>query len=76
MGSGGDHFLLRQRRRVKEGLLWRLAEAPSPLMRPYLVVALNPGIEIVLKFGDRSIDLLAKGDTIELIERAALKAIF
>ena len=42
MWSGRDHFLLRQRRRVKEGLRWCLAEAPSPLMRPFLVVFLPP----------------------------------
>ena len=75
MWSGGDHFLLRKGRRVKEGLRWRLAEAPSPLMGPFFVVALNPGIEVVLKFGDRSIDLLAKGDTIELVEHRLVEAL-
>ena len=57
-----------KRRRVKEGLHRRLAEAPSPLMRPVLGVTLDPGIEVGLKFGDRSIDLLAEDDAIELIE--------
>ena len=75
MWSGRDHFLLRKRRRVKEGRRWRLAEAPSPLMRPFLVVALNPGIEIVLKFDDRSIDLLAKGDPLQLVEHRHVEAL-
>jgi hypothetical protein len=30
---------------------------------------LDPGIEIVLRFGDRSINLLAEDDAIELIEQ-------
>ena len=37
-------------------------------MRPVLIVTLDPGIEVGLKFGDRSIDLLAEDDAIELIE--------
>ena len=37
-------------------------------MRPVLIVTFNPGIEVGLKFGDRSIDLLAEDDAIELIE--------
>src|SRR6202021_487207 len=37
-------------------------------MWPFLVVSLGPGIEVGLKFGDRSIDLLAEDDAIELIE--------
>jgi hypothetical protein len=67
--SGCNHFLRRKRRRVKEGLHRRLAEEPSPLVSPFLVVALDPGIEIVLRFGDRSINLLAEDDAIELIEQ-------
>ncbi len=38
-------------------------------MRPVLIVTLDPGIEVGLKFGDRSIDLLAEDDAIELIEQ-------
>ena len=37
-------------------------------MRPVLIVSLDPGVEVGLKFGDRSIDLLAEDDAIELIE--------
>src|SRR5882757_10913214 len=37
-------------------------------MRPFLVVALDPGIKVRLEFGDRAVDLLAKGDAIELVE--------
>jgi hypothetical protein len=61
--------------RVKEGLHRRLAEAPSPLLRPILVVALDPGIEIGLEFDDRSIDLLAEGDAVELIEQGLVGAV-
>ena len=38
------------------------------MMRPVLIVTLDPGIEVGLEFGDRSIDLLAEDDAIELIE--------
>src|ERR1700729_1562238 len=37
-------------------------------MRPFLIVALDPAIKIDLEIGDRAVDLLAKGDAIELIE--------
>ena len=71
--SGGDHFLLRQRRRVKEGLHRRLAEAPSSLVRPFLVVALDPIIEIALQLADRAVDLLAEGDAVELVEHGLVE---
>jgi hypothetical protein len=32
-------------------------------MRPVLIVTLDPGIEVGLEIGDRSIDLLAKGES-------------
>jgi hypothetical protein len=35
-------------------------------MRPVLIVTLDPAIEVGLEFGDRSIDLLAEDDAIEL----------
>src|SRR5579872_2102636 len=44
-------------------------------MRPFLVVALDPRIEIGLKLGDRSIDLLAEDDAIELIEHRLVEAL-
>src|ERR1700677_1399879 len=62
-------FSLRKRRRVKEGLHRRFAEAPSSLVRPFLIVTLDPTIKIDLEIGDRAVDRLAKGDAIELIER-------
>ena len=46
----------------------RFAEAPSSLVRPFLIVTLDPAIKIDLEIGDRAVDLLAKGDAIELIE--------
>ena len=52
---------------------WRLAEAPSSLVRPFLVVALDPGIEIALKVADRSINLLAEGDAMELVEHSLVE---
>ena len=53
MWSGRDHFLLRQGRRVKEGLRWRLAEAPSPLMRP-LRIPIQSGRGFRFDVGRRS----------------------
>jgi hypothetical protein len=41
-------------------------------MRAFLVVALDPAIEIGLQFADRSVDLLSEGDAIELIERGLM----
>ena len=64
---GGDQFLLGQRLGVKEGLHRRLAEAPSALVRAFLIVALDPAIEIDLQLGDRAIDRLAERHAIELV---------
>jgi hypothetical protein len=36
--SGCDHFLLRHWHRIKEGLHWRFAETPPPLMWPLVIV--------------------------------------
>ena len=71
--SGGDHFLLRQRRCVKERLDRRFAEAPSSLVRPFLIVALDPIIEIALQFADRAVDFLAEGDAVELVEHSLVE---
>ena len=38
------------------------------MVRSLLIVALDPAIKIDLEIGDRAVDLLAKGDAIELIE--------
>jgi hypothetical protein len=47
-------FLLRKRRRVKERLHRRFAEAPSSLVRPFLIVTLDPAIKIDLQIGGRA----------------------
>jgi len=44
-------------------------------MRPFLVVALEPGIKVRLEFGDRSIDLFAEGDAIEFVERRLVETL-
>ncbi len=48
----------------------RFAEAPSSLVRPFLIVTLDPAIKIDLEIGDRAVDLLWRKvyDAIELIE--------
>ena len=73
--SGGDHFLLCQGLGVKEGLHRRFAEAPSSLVRPFLVVILDPIIEIALQLADRAVDFLAEGDAVELVERGLVEAL-
>jgi hypothetical protein len=45
-------FFLRNRLCVKEGLHWRFAEAPAPLMRPVPVKLFEPLIEIGLQPGN------------------------
>ena len=50
MGSGRDHLFLRQRGCVNKGLHGGLAEAPSALVRPLLVVVGDPFIQIFLHF--------------------------
>ena len=52
---------------VKEGLHRGLAEAPAALMRPILIVAPDPGVEVRLQLGDRAVDALAEGDAVELV---------
>jgi hypothetical protein len=42
-------------------------------MRPFLIVTLDPAIKIDLEIGDRAVDLLAKGDAIELIEHRLME---
>jgi hypothetical protein len=53
----------------------RFAEAPSSLVRPFLIVTWDPAIKIDLEIGDRAVDLLAKGDAIELIEHRLVEAL-
>ena len=44
-------------------------------MRSVLIAALDPGIEVGLEFGDRSIDLLAEDDAVELIAHRLVEAL-
>jgi len=64
--SGSDHFFLRNRLCVKEGLHRRLAEAPASLMGPISIELFEPPIEIGLQLFNRAIKLLSKGDAVEL----------
>src|ERR1700731_3471989 len=75
MCSGGDDFVPRNRTGVKESLHRRLAKTPAPLMWPFLVVAPDPFIKIGLQGLDRSVELLAERDTIELVEDGLVKAL-
>src|SRR4051812_17882526 len=63
------------RRGVKEGLQRRLAEAPPALMGAFFIVAFDPGIEIALQFGNRSVDFLAEDDTVELIQHRLVESL-
>ena len=51
----------------------RFAEAPSSLVRPFLIVALDPIIEIALQLADRAVDFLAEGDAVELVEHGLVE---
>jgi hypothetical protein len=51
-GSGCDHFLLRHRHGIQEGLHRGFAEAPASLMRPHLIIFFDPRIQIGLQFID------------------------
>src|SRR3984893_5650685 len=75
MCSGGDDFVPRNRTGVKESLHRRLAKTPAPLMWPFLVVAPDPFIKIGLQGLDRSVELLAERDTVELVEDGLVKAL-
>ena len=66
--SGSDHFLLRNRLCVKEGLHRGFTEAPASLMRPVSIELFEPPIEIGLQLCDRGIELFPEGDTIELVQ--------
>src|SRR3984893_1445364 len=75
MCSGGDDFVPRNRTGVKESLHRRLAKTPASLMWPFLVVAIDPFIKIGLQGLDRSVELLAERDTVELVEDGLVKAL-
>ena len=44
-------------------------------MWPRLIIFLNPGIQVGLQLVDRTIHLLAEGDTIELVEHRFVEAL-
>jgi hypothetical protein len=60
--------------RVKEGLDWRLSEAPLALMRPDLVELAHPEIEVDLKVVDCGVDLLAEGYAVKLVKHGLVEA--
>jgi hypothetical protein len=53
----------------------RLAKTLATLMWSFLVVAPDPFIEIGLQGFDRSVELLAERDTVELVEDRLVKAL-
>jgi hypothetical protein len=53
-----------------------LAFAPAALMWSLLIVALDPFIQICLQFVEVSIDLLAKRDSVELIEQGLVETLY
>jgi hypothetical protein len=61
------------RRRVKERLHRRFAEAPSSLVRPFLVVGLDPIIEIALQIADR---VVAERHAVELVEHGLVEPLY
>ena len=63
--SGRHEFLLRERDCVKEGLHWRLAEAPASLMGTVLIVVHDRRIKI----GCNSSMLRSERHPIELVEQ-------
>jgi len=62
------------RRGVKEGLHRRLAESPPTLMGACFIVAFDPAIEIALQFYNRSVDLFAEHDTVELVQHCLVES--
>ena len=44
-------------------------------MRPFLVVVLDPIIEIAVQLADRAVDFLAEGDAVELVEHSFVEAL-
>src|SRR5215831_8673879 len=75
MRSGCDHFLLCYRHCVEERLQWSFPEAPASLMWPRRIVFCNPTIQVGLQLVDRTIHLLAQGNTVELVEHGLLETL-
>src|SRR6266516_5493701 len=74
MRSGCDHFLLRHRHCIYEGLHRRLAEAPAALMRSRFIVLAQPNVKVCLQLVERVVYLLAERHSIELVERSLVEA--
>ncbi len=75
MPLGSDHFLLRDRPCVKEGLHRRFSETPASLMWPCLIVLADPQIDVDLQLVDRTIHLFSKRDAVELVEHGFVEAL-
>src|SRR5215210_3669349 len=54
---------------------WGLAEAPSALVRPVLIVAPDPAIEVGLQLGDRAVDPLSERHAVELVQHRLVEAL-
>ena len=50
-----------------EGLQGRLAVAVAPLVRPLLIVLLQPGVQVHLQFLQSAVELLAKQEAVLLV---------
>src|SRR5262245_10883642 len=75
MRSGCDHFLLCYRLCIEERLQWSFPEAPASLMWPRRIVFCNPTIQVGLQLVDRTIHLLAEGNTVELVEHGLVETV-
>src|SRR5512132_1548558 len=60
---------------VKEGLHRRLAVTPSALVGADLVVLAEPFVQVGLQLGDRPVELLAKGNAVELVQHGLVEAL-
>src|SRR3954451_6396960 len=75
MSLGSDHFLLRDRHCIKEGLHRRFSEAPASLMWPRFIVLADPQIDVGLQLVNRTIHLFAERDAVELVEHGLVEAL-
>ena len=75
MPLGSDHFLLRDRHCVKEGLHRRFSEAAASLMWPCLIVPADPQIDVGLQLVERTIHLFSERDAVELVEHGLVEAL-
>src|SRR6185295_11683664 len=61
--------------RCQEGLHWRLAVAPAPLMWSLVVVPGDPGIEVGLQLLDAGVDAFAERHLIEFLQDGFVEAL-